>query len=501
MQLLPGSSQLSLARLPEWMMLVVSRLLALAWGMLILSLLLPNGGDLGVLQWLHQQGPRLFWGGTVPGVLLLLVLSGHELWRRICPLALISSLPQQRWPWGIGRPRSRIRRVAPDSWLGRHHRTLQAGLLALGLCLRLLVFNSHSAALGVLLLTTVTAAAVVGAVVPGKAWCQYICPLGVVEAILTGPRGLVGSRAQRSPTAPLSQSTCRTVQSDGSETNACVNCQAACIDIDSEHSYWHSLGRGDHLTRLTWCFPGLVAMFFLILGRLGDGSFSGLHSGAWARGPDPLGLLLRPLPPGLLPAALNGPRLVTVPTLLLAGSLTSALTLALLHRQGLSRHRSRLLATALVVPVIVCSVDPTFHKFGAWTDWLVASLSLGSLGLWLRREWNHRRSDHTRERVLQSVWGQIDRHAQGVLGASGSPKPPPNNFEALQHWLSSHAAHLEQHQAIQPLFQGMIRELRRLPHLDAHAAARDLIALHRSLGQPAPRHRELLQRLGGARPR
>jgi hypothetical protein len=178
------------------------------------------------------------------------------------PLALLAHLPQKRWPSGLGRPPSKPRRLAPQSWLARHHFALQGVLLLLGLALRLQLVNHHAPALALLFVVTMLAALVCGALLPGKAWCQYLCPMGLVETIITPPRGLLGSRNHRQPPGRLSQSTCRSLLPDGREIIACVHCQAPCIDIDSEQTYWQSLAPHDSLTRLTWMYPGLVLAFF-----------------------------------------------------------------------------------------------------------------------------------------------------------------------------------------------------------------------------------------------
>ena len=223
----------SLAALPESSVVLLARLLLLSW--LLLTLSLPS--------W--PQGTLLFWYSGIPLLILLLVLTGHEFWRRICPLAWLSRWPQRRWPWGIGRDPGHPRRLASASWLARHHLALQGVLLLLGLDLRLQLVNHHGPSLALLFVVTMAAAFVCGAVLPGKAWCHYVCPMGPVEAILTGPRGLLGSRTHRQPPERLSQSTCRDLLADGRETNACVRCQSPCIDIDSEQTYWQSLAPHD----------------------------------------------------------------------------------------------------------------------------------------------------------------------------------------------------------------------------------------------------------------
>jgi len=475
----------SLARLPERLLRRTSSFLTLAWLLLTVSLLLPVGAS----------APRVFWAMALPLIVLLLVVSGHELWRRICPLALLARLPQHLWPWGLGRSPGQLRRLDRSSWLARHHLGVQALLLLLGLALRLLLVNNHALSLALLFVVTIAAAMVCGALLPGKAWCQYLCPMGPVEAILTGPRGLFGSRPHRGSAGSLSQSTCRTpAGDDGRESNACVHCQSPCIDIDSEQTYWQSLRPGDGLSRLSWMYPGLVLAFFLVLGHLGDDTLAGLRNGIWSRPADAPALLLQPLPPGLLPPQLNGPRLLTVPLLLLGGSLASGGVLGLLHRLGLSRHRSRLLATALAVPVFFWCVDPSLGLAGPVGSWLLRGIALASLVLWLRREWRRGLRHHSRERVLHSLGQQLHRHLPPLL--SGSPAGPRRHagLPAVLAWMTLQEPSLRR-QLQAPLLRGLLNDLRRQPHLDHHSLVLDLLAVHRALGLRAPDPHELLARL------
>jgi hypothetical protein len=42
----------------------------------------------------YPLGARIFWGMVVPCSILILVILGHETWRRICPLSFLSQIPR-----------------------------------------------------------------------------------------------------------------------------------------------------------------------------------------------------------------------------------------------------------------------------------------------------------------------------------------------------------------------------------------------------------------------
>lgn len=268
------------------------------WLLLIVSLLLPHDELLlpyqarlapclsGLSCELHDyDGNRLFWGAVVPISLLIIVALSHEAWRRLCPLAFVSqifrALGWQRTVIGRGGRRE-VAKISQNSWLGRYHFHLQWMFLVAGLILRLLVLNSHPLALAVLLSSTLLAALVVGWAYSGKAWCQYFCPMGPVQVILTGPRSALGSSAHLQVNTQITQSMCRSVNQRGDEQSVCVACQTPCIDIDAERAYWQTL-RGKRGLSLAWySYPGLVLAFFLLLQWQGGGDVNYLRSGRWA---------------------------------------------------------------------------------------------------------------------------------------------------------------------------------------------------------------------------
>ena len=158
----------------------------------------------------YALGARIFWGIIVPIAIFGILVFGHEAWRRICPLMFLSQIPralgwQRRHP--IFDPitntvRSELVTISKSSWLGRNSLYIQFGLLFLGLNIRLLFANSDRLALGVFLCLTILAAITIGFLYAGKSWCHYFCPMAPVQAVYTGPRGLLGSEAHQKQELP-----------------------------------------------------------------------------------------------------------------------------------------------------------------------------------------------------------------------------------------------------------------------------------------------------------
>lgn len=290
---------------------------------------------------------------VVPAAVLILLLFGHELWRRICPLSFLSQIPRalgrQRQRTKVnprtGERRQQLAKVADDSWLARHYSQLQFGWLFVGLCGRILFFNADRLVLAGWLLFTIAAAISVGWLYGGKAWCQYFCPMAPVQSVYSTPAGLLGSKAHLSE-KPITQSMCRTVLPDGSEQSACVACQQPCIDIDAERMYWTRLGSREFSFE-RYAYVGLVVGYFLYY-YLYAGTWDYYFSGAWLRQTDQLSLLLRP---GLFlfGQSLNVPRLVAVPLVLGFFTWLGVRVGRWIERSGrFGRHQIFVLATFLV---------------------------------------------------------------------------------------------------------------------------------------------------------
>lgn len=268
----------------------------------------------------YPLGTTLFWGAIVPAAILILLVFGHELWRRICPLSFLSQIPRalgwqrqfKRENKQTGKVRYELAKVDPNSWLGRNYPYVQFGWLFAGLCGRILFFNADRLVLAGWLLFTVTAAIAVGYWYGGKSWCQYFCPMAPVQSIYSEPGGLLSSKAHTSEQL-VTQSMCRTVLADGKEQSACVACQNPCIDIDAERTYWNSLSKPE-TSLLRYGYVGLVIGYFGYY-YLYAGNWDYYFSGAWLRQTDQLASLFDP---GLylFGQAINMPKLVAVPLVL-----------------------------------------------------------------------------------------------------------------------------------------------------------------------------------------
>ncbi|WP_026080050.1 cyclic nucleotide-binding domain-containing protein [Spirulina subsalsa] len=268
----------------------------------------------------YPLGTTLFWGAIVPSAIFILLVFGHELWRRICPLSFLSQIPRalgwqrqfKRENKKTGKVRYELAKVQGDSWLGRNYIYLQFGWLFVGLCGRILFFNADRLVLASWVLFTIAMAIFVGYWYGGKSWCQYFCPMAPVQSIYSEPGGLLGSKAHTSEPL-ITQSMCRTVLSDGKEQSACVACQNPCIDIDAERTYWNSLNKPE-TQFLRYGYVGLVIGYFSYY-YLYAGNWNYYFSGAWLGQTDQLASLLNP---GLylFGQVINIPKLVAVPLVL-----------------------------------------------------------------------------------------------------------------------------------------------------------------------------------------
>ncbi len=234
------------------------------------------------------MGALIWWAMVVPSGIFILLVLGHEFWRRICPLSFMSQIPRalgiQRRRGVVDRVTGEIRRelvtIGENSWLGRNHLYVQFGLFVLGLGLRIVYVNSDRVALGIFLIATIVCAMLVGYLYAGKSWCQYFCPMAPVQLVYTGPRSLLGSQNYQQPKATITQSMCRTIEvQTGQEQSACVGCKTACLDIDAEKTYWTELTKpGRRLVQ--YGYLGMVIAFYLYY-FLYAGNWDYYFTGAW----------------------------------------------------------------------------------------------------------------------------------------------------------------------------------------------------------------------------
>ncbi|MFN7632175.1 MAG: cyclic nucleotide-binding domain-containing protein [Cyanobacteriota bacterium] len=461
----------------------------------------------------YPLGTTLFWGAVVPSAIFVLLVFGHELWRRICPLSFLSQIPRalglQRQTAKIhpktGEIRKQLAKVPPDSWLAKHYAALQFGWLFVGLCGRILFFNADRLVLAGWLLFAIAAAIAVGWLYGGKAWCQYFCPMAPVQAIYSTPTGLLGSKAHLSPT-PITQSMCRTTTASGEEQSACVACQQPCIDIDSERMYWARLGTPAFAFE-RYAYLGLVVGYFLYY-YLYAGNWGYYFSGAWARQPNQLSLLLSP---GLFlfGEAINIPRIVAAPLVLglftwlgwLGGRASEAWMRRRVRRQGaepdsqLIRHRVFLAATFLAFNIFFLFAGrPLLLLAPAWLQYLFDVALVATSTLWLVRGWHRSPALYDREnlaerfrRQLQKLGLQVGRFLEGRSLRDLNP----DEVYVLARVLPGFGGE-QRHEA----YKGVVRDALTEGYVNAASSLEVLRRMRQELGISDDEHRQLLEELG-----
>ena len=461
----------------------------------------------------YPLGTTLFWGALVPAAIFVLLVFGHELWRRICPLSFLSQIPRalgiqrqvgRRNP-KTGEVRLQLAKVPADSWLGRHYSALQFGWLFVGLCGRILFFNADRLVLAGWLLFTIAAAIAVGWLYGGKAWCQYFCPMAPVQAIYSTPAGLLGSRAHLSA-GPITQSMCRVTTASGEEQSACVACQQPCIDIDAERLYWARLETPTFAFE-RYAYVGLVVGYFVYY-YLYAGSWDYYFSGAWARQSDQLAQLFSP---GLylFGRAIAVPRLVAVPLVLgvftwlgwLAGLAIEAGMRRRVRRAGqephtpLIRHRVFVASTFLVFNFFFLFAGrPLLQLAPAWLQYLFDVSVVATSTLWLVRSWHRSPELYSRENLAERFRRQLERLGVDVgpyLEGRSLGDLNPDEVYVLARVLPGFGG--EQRQEA---YKGVVREALAEGYVNASSSLEVLRRMRQELSISDDQHRQLLEELG-----
>jgi hypothetical protein len=461
----------------------------------------------------YPLGTTIFWGAVVPSAIFILLVFGHELWRRICPLSFLSQIPRalgwqrqtQKRNFKSGEIRRQLARVSPDSWLARHYPALQFSWLFLGLCGRILFFNADRLVLAGWLLFTIAAAVAVGWLYGGKAWCQYFCPMAPVQAIYSTPGGLLGSRAHMSDT-PITQSMCRTLDGGGEEQSACVACQKPCIDIDAERMYWERL-QSPAFRFERYGYVGLVVGYFFYY-YLYAGNWDYYFSGAWVRQSDQLTQLLSP---GLFlfGQPLPLPRLVAVPLVLglftwlgwLGGRAIEAWMRRRARRQGsepdniLIRHRVFLAATFLVFNIFFLFAGrPLLLLTPAWVQYLFDMALVATSSLWLVRNWHRSPALYSRENLSERFRKQLAKlglNLGHVLEGRSLGDLNPDELYVLARVLPEFGND-QRHEA----YKGVVRDALAEGYVNVASSLDVLRRMRQELGISDDEHRLLLEELG-----
>jgi hypothetical protein len=379
----------------------------------------------------YPMGARIFWAMVLPIAIMILLLFGHEFWRRICPLYFLSQIPRAL---GIGRKRKvvnsetgNIRKelagVEKESWLGRNHLYLQMFFLYLGLNIRILFVNSDRTALGLFLLFIIASAITVGFLFKGRSWCQYFCPMAPVQMFYTGPRGLLGSNAHLKPPQSITQSMCRTVDSSGKEKSACVSCQSPCIDIDAERSYWEGINKPDQKL-VFYTYFGLMFGYYSYY-YLYSGNWDYYYSGAWAHEEKQLSNLFNP---GfyIFGQAIPIPKIIAAPITIAvcaAASYFICLSLEKAYRAFLKRKNRTVSDEDILHTCFVLCTFISFNVFfmfggrpeiNLWPNWAISIFNAFVVlvsSLWLYRSLARSKENYSRESLASSLRRQLNKLA------------------------------------------------------------------------------------------
>ena len=377
----------------------------------------------------YALGAPVFWGMVVPSAIFILLVFGHDLWRRICPLSFLSQIPRalgwerkrRRVNAKTGKVRYEIVKVPKNSWLARNHLYLQFGLFYLGLCSRILFVNSSRIALGSFLLVTILAAIAVGYLYGGKSWCQYFCPMAPVQKIYAEPRGLLNSAAHAGERQKVTQSMCRIVNHEGKEHSACVACVSPCIDIDAERLYWDDSSAPQHQW-LYYGYVGLVVGYFVYY-YLYSGNWEYYFSGAWSHQENQLATLLSPGFYGF-GHAIPIPKLVAAPLTLavfmiggywLGRGLEKRYKAYLLRRhqllsQELVRHRLFTLCTFFIFNFFFVFAGRNFIRLLPDPLSFLFPIAIATCSaLWLYRTWQRSPALYFRESLASRLRKQLKK--------------------------------------------------------------------------------------------
>ena len=420
------------ARSVRWILLA-------GWIFLIVSLFFP--GFAGFTEFLYPKvcvafsfcevgggGANIFWNYALPFVLVAVLLS-HELWRRICPLSQVSQIARylglQRTIVGKNG-KKKLAAVEQNSWLANHHTELQWFLLISGLSLRVLLINSNRIGLAIVFITVIIAALITGWAFSGKAWCQYICPFGTVQKVISGPGSILASKAHLDSPTRVTQSMCRDSSPDPlkPDVSTCVACTRSCIDIDSERSYWDSLTGKRGLNWAWYSYPGLVISFFSLVFLTAPQNFSNnildadyITSHVYTYdGRLPLIAWESWLPEGYP----YFPRIIGVPLILAASaifsqkvfrSLESFLNTKYSAKNDIEPrlkaiHHTRLIATFVAINGYFLSKGAFIgdgSRAAAFSDVLVMAV----LAFWIARNWRRDHELYRRESTVTSLRNQL----------------------------------------------------------------------------------------------
>jgi len=511
--------------LNEQRMRIMRWILLGGWLILLVMMVIPTGdvarpticSDVQICN--DSLANDIFWNIGLPAVLLCVVFS-HALWRRLCPLSFVSQLAR-----ALGRQRTivdargktRLVFVDESSWLGRHHIQLQWSLLIAGLSTRILIANSNGIVLAVMCGAALLGALITGWAYAGKSWCQYVCPFGVAQQVITGPRSLPGGDAHLNPASRTSQSMCRTVAAEPgqADTSTCVACIKPCMDIDAERHYWSNLQGQRGLNWAWYSYPGLVISFFLLIESYAPTGASFrqldyLKSHLYTYDNRLAALAWDSILPEGWPAI---PRLVAMPLLLTAAAvLSQKLFQALEHWQwshGLQQHssdgraiaihRTRLLSTVIAVNSYFLFKGSPVPLMGPRGDAVFKLLVMAIMAMWIYRGWHRDQPLYERESTSTSLRKQLAKLGEPLSHLLAGRRL--QDLSPAEVFILAKALPAKAKSERRSIYDNVLREQLQQGRLDRRTALVKLEELRLSLGLSEEEHRAALAVLVAENPK
>ncbi len=257
-----------------------------------------------------EHGNRIIWTICIAALPFFWMTVGYHVWRRICPLAVMGQLGRF-----VGKPGTR----KMGEWMARNYLLVQLAIMVACLALRLVATNGSDVWLAGFLGVVIASAILTSFVYAGKTWCNFVCPVGLVEKLYTEP-----ARSASEATELTSQ------------CSPCVACKRHCPDIDLEQGYWkESADRSRRIAYFAW--PGIVVGFYAYY-FLVSGTWRYYFSGGWAYERD---LPDQMLAPGFTFAPMI-PRVVAAPLTLVVFGAVSFVVFSLIERAITSRRVKRI---------------------------------------------------------------------------------------------------------------------------------------------------------------
>lgn len=411
--------------------------------------------------------PRLFWTVGLPLLPIGIVIAGFYPWRKVCPLAFWGELGR-RLDRRVKAKSDREAKAKPGpqrrmpKWAEAWYPMIALGVLWFALAGRLLLTNGDGIALGILLTALGLTATLVNWRYTGKTWCNFICPVSIVERIYTEPNSL---RLEHN-----------------SQCSTCTACKKNCPDIDQENSYWKDVE--ERAKRMAYySFPGLVLGFYTYF-WLRAGDWQAYFDGGWTNQPITRELLTGP---GLffapwLPAWAAAP--LSLAAFMLAGfAIFTGLERVLVRvwaDEELRRHRVFTLAAFAAFNLFYLFAGaPTLGKLEYGPRVLAFAVPVIA-AMFLVKRWKRSRKDFVEERT-----------AKQLLKKWKFKDPPPDDPAGVFAYLKAKESTEEQQLAV-------YREAVREAHADGIVtkAELQLLELLRSqLGISDGQHRKIVEEL------